>query len=179
MHHHTELPFVDEFQWVSPLHYLKNGWQNAVLRWCMLQVGPPFLHYYCVVVSHSCLILPHVGHSSNHVYTFVNLQDNWAVFRIFVALLNFFWLSLVIFFLQKNTRIPKKNWTFSKSHSVTRTFPFIQLDVYSFSLYVWPQKDQPNRLKKKSYFSKRTCATWNTIFLNFAPEPYWIIDICH
>jgi len=28
MHHRTGLPFVDEFRWVSPLHYLKNGWQN-------------------------------------------------------------------------------------------------------------------------------------------------------
>jgi len=24
MHHHTELSFVDEFRWVSPLHYLKK-----------------------------------------------------------------------------------------------------------------------------------------------------------
>ena len=24
MHHRTELSFVDEFQWVSPLHYLKK-----------------------------------------------------------------------------------------------------------------------------------------------------------
>jgi len=43
MHHHTELSFVDEFRWVSPLHYFKNGWQNAVLLWCMLQPGPPSL----------------------------------------------------------------------------------------------------------------------------------------
>ena len=34
--YHTELSFVDEFQWVSHLHYSKNGWQNAVLLWCML-----------------------------------------------------------------------------------------------------------------------------------------------
>ena len=68
MHHHTELSLVDEFRWVSPLQYLKNGWQNAVLLWCMLQVGPPFLHYYCAVVLHSCIVLPRVGHSSNHQY---------------------------------------------------------------------------------------------------------------
>ena len=70
MHHRTKLSFVDEFRWVSPLHYLKIGWQNTVLRWCMLQAGPSSLHYYCAVVLHSCILLPHVGHSSKHV----NLQ---------------------------------------------------------------------------------------------------------
>ena len=68
MHHHTELPFVDVFQWVSPLQYLKNGWQKAVLLRCMLQAGPPSLHYYCAVALQSCLVLPPVGHSSNHKY---------------------------------------------------------------------------------------------------------------
>jgi hypothetical protein len=47
---------------------LKNGWQNAVLLWCMLQAAPPSLHYYCSVVLHSCIVLPPVGHSSNHEY---------------------------------------------------------------------------------------------------------------
>jgi len=66
MHHHTELPFVYEFQWISPLHYSKTGWQNAVLLWCILQAGPPSSHYYCAVVLHSCIVLPPVCHSSNH-----------------------------------------------------------------------------------------------------------------
>ena len=30
--------------------------------------GPPSLHYYCAVVLHSCIVLPPVGHSSNHEY---------------------------------------------------------------------------------------------------------------
>ena len=68
MHHHTELSFVDEFRWVSRLHYLKNGWQNVVLCCCMLQAGLPSLHYYCTVVLHSCILLTPVGHSSNHEY---------------------------------------------------------------------------------------------------------------
>jgi len=68
MRHHTELSFVDEFTWVSPLHCLKNGWQNAVLLWCMLQAGPPSLHYYCAVVLRSRIVLPPVGHSSNHQF---------------------------------------------------------------------------------------------------------------
>jgi hypothetical protein len=61
IHHYAELSFVDEFRLVSPLHY-------AVLLWCMLQAGPPSLHYYCSVVLHSCNLLPPVGHSSNHEY---------------------------------------------------------------------------------------------------------------
>jgi len=47
---------------------IKNEWQNAVLHWCMLQAGPPLLHYYCAVLFHSCFVLPPVGHSSNHEY---------------------------------------------------------------------------------------------------------------
>ena len=68
MHHHTELPFVDEFRWVSPLHFVKNEGQNVVPLWCMLQVGPPFLHYCCAVVLRSSIVLPPVGDSSNHEY---------------------------------------------------------------------------------------------------------------
>jgi len=47
---------------------LKKVWQNAVLLWCMLQAGPPSLHYNCAIVLHSCIVLPLVGHSSNHEY---------------------------------------------------------------------------------------------------------------
>jgi len=43
-------------------------WQNTVLLWCMLQVRPPSLHYYCAIVLHSCIVLPPVSHSSNHEY---------------------------------------------------------------------------------------------------------------
>jgi len=79
MHHHSELSFVDEFRWVSPLHY-KNGWQNAVHLWCMLQAGPPSLHYYCAVVLHSCIVLPPVGHCVSNFY---------CTFKVFI------WLSLL------------------------------------------------------------------------------------
>ena len=79
----------DGFRFVSPLHYLNNGWQNAVLLWCMLQAGPPSLHYYCAVVLHSCIVLPPVGHSSKHEYRCCQLTDNRTVFRIFIALLRF------------------------------------------------------------------------------------------
>jgi hypothetical protein len=51
--------------------------------------GPPSLHYYCAVVLHSCIVLPPVGHSSNHEYHCCQLTRQSAVFRIFIALLNF------------------------------------------------------------------------------------------
>jgi len=96
MHHHTVLSFVDEFQWVSSLHYLKNGWQNAVLFWCMLQAGPPTLHYYCAVVLHSCTVLPPVGHSSNHEYHCCQLtRQSSSVSNFYRTFKVFIWLSLV------------------------------------------------------------------------------------
>jgi len=75
-------------RWISmgftPSLLKENGWQNAVLLWCMLQAGPPSLHHYCAVVLYSCIVLPPVGHSSNLSITVVNLKS--AVFRIFIAL---------------------------------------------------------------------------------------------
>ena len=56
---------------------------------CMLQAGPPSLHYYCAVALHSCIVLPPVGHSSNHEHHCCQLTDNRGVFRIFVAILRF------------------------------------------------------------------------------------------
>ena len=89
MHHHTELSFVGEFRWVSPLHYLKNGWQNAVLLWCMLQGGR---HLYTTTAP-SCCIPASYCHLSATLQTIsitvVNLQDNRAVIRIFIALSRF------------------------------------------------------------------------------------------
>jgi len=74
---------------------LKNGWQNAVLHWCMLQAGPSSLHYYCAIVLHSCIVLPPVGHSSNHEYYCCQLTRQsscvWNFYRTFKV---FIWLSL-------------------------------------------------------------------------------------
>ena len=42
---------------------LKKRTTDPVLLWCLLQVWPPSLHYYCAVVLHSCVVLPPVGHS--------------------------------------------------------------------------------------------------------------------
>jgi len=56
---------------------------------CMLQAGLPSLHYYCAVVLYSYIVLPPVGHSSNHEYQCCQLKGIRAVFRIFIALLRF------------------------------------------------------------------------------------------
>jgi len=99
MHHLTELPFVDEFRWVSPFHFVNNEWQNAVPLWCMLQVGPPFLHYRCAVVLRSSIVLPTVGHSSNHEYHFCQLtgqssdvSNYYHTFKVSI------WLSLFCYY---------------------------------------------------------------------------------
>jgi len=98
MHHHIELSFVDEFRWVLPLHHSKNGWQNAVLIWCMLQAGPPSLHYYCAVVLHSCIVLPPVGHSSNHDYHCCQLKRQWSCASNFYRNFKvFIWLTIVLY----------------------------------------------------------------------------------
>ena len=95
MHHHTELSFIDEFRWVSTLYYLKNGRQNAVLPWFMLQAGPPALQYYCVVVLHSCILLTPVGHSSNREYHCCLLTRQSSCVSNFYRTFNvFIWLSL-------------------------------------------------------------------------------------
>jgi hypothetical protein len=80
---------------------LKNGWQNAVLLWCMLQAGLPSLHYYCAVLLHSCIVLPPVGHSSNHQYHCCQLTRQSSCVSNFYRTFNIFiWLSLVFMWTQ-------------------------------------------------------------------------------
>ena len=89
MHHHTERSFVDEFRWVSPLHYLKNGWQTLFIFGACCKRGR---HLYTTTAP-SCCIPASYCHLSATLQTMsiiiVNLQDNRAVFRIFIALLTF------------------------------------------------------------------------------------------
>jgi hypothetical protein len=91
MHHHTGHSFVDEFRWVSPLHYLKNRGQNAVILWRMLQARPPSLHYYCAILMHSCIVLPTFSHSSTHEYHCCQLtrqssrvSNFYCTFKVFI-----------------------------------------------------------------------------------------------
>jgi hypothetical protein len=87
---------------------LKHGWQNAVLLWCMLQAEPPSLHYYCTVVLHSCIVLPPVGHSSNHEYRCYQLTRQSSCVSNFCRTFKvFIWLSLAKIRFHQTTIIPK------------------------------------------------------------------------
>ena len=84
----TELSFVDECRLITPLHCIENGWQNAVF--CrMSQAGR---HLYSATAP-SCYIPASYCHLTVTLQTMsviaVNLQDNRAVFGIFIALLVF------------------------------------------------------------------------------------------
>ena len=87
MHHHTERLFVDEFRWVSPHQYLKNGWQTLFFFGACCKRGR---HLYtntapsCCIPASYCHLSPTLQSMSIIV---VNLQNNRAVFRIFIALL--------------------------------------------------------------------------------------------
>jgi len=89
MHQRTELPFVDEFRLVSPIHYLKTGWQTLFFFGECCKRGR---HLYTTTAP-SCCIPASYCHLSATLQTMsivvVNLQDNRAVFRIFIALLIF------------------------------------------------------------------------------------------
>ena len=75
---------------------LKNRMTDAVLLWCMLQAGPPFLHYYCAVVLHYCIVLPPVGHSSNHEYHWCQLtRQSSCVSNFYRTFKVFIWRSFV------------------------------------------------------------------------------------
>ena len=94
MRHLSELSFFDKFRWVSLFHYIKNRWQNAILLWYMLQARPPFLHYYCTGVLHSCIVLPPVVHSSNHRYHCCQLTRQFKCVWNFYSTFKNFHLSL-------------------------------------------------------------------------------------
>jgi len=132
MDRHTELSFIDEFRWVSPLYYLKTGWQNAVLLWCMLQAGPPSLHHYCAVMLHSCVVLPPVGHSSNHHYHCCQLtRQSSCVSNFYRTFKIFIWVSLestnCILVHQLDNKVFEsyfilKNWVISGKHNCSRCY---------------------------------------------------------
>jgi hypothetical protein len=75
---------------------LKKPMTELSSFWCMLQAGPPFLHYYFAVVLHSCIILPPVGHSSYHEYHYYQLKRKASCFLNFYCTFNIFiWISLL------------------------------------------------------------------------------------
>ena len=88
-------------RWISmgftPSLLKKKGWQKAVLLWCILQAGPPALHYHCADALHSCIVLSSVGLSSNHEYHYCQLtRQSSCVSNFYSAVDVFNWLSLVL-----------------------------------------------------------------------------------
>ena len=87
-------------RWISmgfTTSLLKKWLTDTVLLWCMLQAGPPSLHYYCAVVLHSCILLPPVGHSSNHEYHCCQVtRQSSCVSNFYRTFKVFVWLSLVV-----------------------------------------------------------------------------------
>ena len=84
------------FDGFHPLHFVKNNWQNAVPLGCMVQVGPPSLHYCCAVVLLSSIVLPPVGHSSNHEYHCCQLTgQSRGVSNFYHTFKVFIWLTVV------------------------------------------------------------------------------------
>jgi len=79
MHHHTELSFVDEFRWVSPLFFFGSCCKRG-------------RHFYTTTAQSYCVPVSFC-HLSAALQTIsiivVNLQDNRAVFRIFIVILRF------------------------------------------------------------------------------------------
>jgi len=122
---------------------LKNGWQNAVLLWCMLQAGPPSLHYYCAVVLHSWIVLPPVGHSSNHEYHCCQrTRQSNCVPNFYRAFKVFIWLSLVLIQKATTTTSSKfqkhnKRKSYNCSRHVVGTFVLfnVQLQMHDFFLH--------------------------------------------
>jgi hypothetical protein len=86
-HHHTELSFVDEFRRISPLHYLKKWWQTLFYFGACCKRSR---HLYTTTAP-SCWVPASSCHLSATLQTMsiivVNLRDNRAVFRNFIALL--------------------------------------------------------------------------------------------
>ena len=76
---------------------LKRRMTERFLLWRMLQAVPPSLHYYCAVVLHSCIVLPPVGHSSNHECHCCQLtRQSSCVSNFYRTSKVLIWLSLVI-----------------------------------------------------------------------------------
>ena len=140
MHHHTEHSFVDEFRWVSSLHYLKNRWQTLFYIGACCKRGR---HFYTTTAP-SCCILASYCHLVVTLQTMsiivVNLQDNRAMFRIFIALLRFSFDSPSYILLR--TKIGHTLW--SKIIDTVKNFvvisqwrPCLEICVVQLVSHVW------------------------------------------
>ena len=85
--------------WTVIRRWISMGFTPSLL-WCILQAGPPSLHYYCAVVLHSCIVLQPVGHSSNHEYHCCQLiRKSSCVSNFHRTFKVFIWLCLVLHIL--------------------------------------------------------------------------------
>jgi len=98
---HASLYWSSVRWWISmgfTLSLRKNKWQNAVPLLCMLQVGPPSLHYCCAVMLLSSIVLPPIGHSSNHEYHCCQLTgQSSGVLNFYHTFKIFIWLTFIIY----------------------------------------------------------------------------------
>jgi hypothetical protein len=91
--------------WTFICRWISMGFTPSLLKkriterssfWCMLQAGPPPLHYYFAVVLHSSIILPPVSHSSYHEYHYCQLtKQTSCVLNFYCTFEVFIWISLV------------------------------------------------------------------------------------
>jgi len=129
MHHHTELPFVDEFRRISPLHYLKTDDRTLFFFGACWKRGPPSLHYYCAVLLHSRIVLPPAGHSSNHEYHCCQLTWQSSCVSIFYHTFNIFiWLSLecIVISLIRDDSVTTQNvWFFRRDLKILECKNFL------------------------------------------------------
>ena len=86
-------------RWISmgfaPL-LLKQRMTERCSSLVLVTSGPPALHYYCAVALHSCILLPPVGHSSNHEYHYCQFtRRSSCVSNFYRTFMVFIWLSLL------------------------------------------------------------------------------------
>jgi hypothetical protein len=89
--------------WTFIRRWISMGFNPSLLKkpmtehcsfWCMLQAGPPSLHYYCAVVLCSCTVLPPVGHFSDHEYYYYYqltrqlscVSNFYRAFKVFISI---------------------------------------------------------------------------------------------
>ena len=110
------------------LHYLKKQMTEHCSSLVHDASELPSLHYNYTVVLHSCIILPPVGHSSNHEYHCCQLtRQSSCVSNFYCTFEVFIWLSLVImrFFLT--------TFHFIWGKGICQWFP-LTTNMYSMSL---------------------------------------------
>jgi hypothetical protein len=94
--------------------------------------GPPFLHYYCAVVLHSCIVPPPVGHSSNYEYHCCPLtRQSSCVSNYYRTFKVSIWLSLLYEYI--HTKLSEE--PVLEIHSATLNVSAVLLPKMTIDLY--------------------------------------------